>query len=121
MHDNSVLNLFKCLLLLCLMMMMLMVHDDDVAVSLNVCNIYTDGGLTPCQRRRQEYFLHPSAGDFVPHCKADGRYEELQCHGSVRYSACWCSGPNGKEIPGSRTPGPLICPSAGIRNRMHLQ
>ena len=43
-------------------------------------------------------------GAFKPLCKADGSYEEEQCHGSTGY--CWCvESKTGKEIPGTRRRG----------------
>ncbi|XP_037617772.1 nidogen-2 isoform X9 [Sebastes umbrosus] len=44
----------------------------------------------------------PSIGAFVPQCNHDGRYRQLQCHGSTGH--CWCVDDRGQEIAGTRTP-----------------
>ena len=42
-------------------------------------------------------------GAFVPKCKADGSFEEKQCHSSTGY--CWCvDSKTGTEIRGTRKP-----------------
>ena len=51
-------------------------------------------------------------GAFKPQCKADGSYEEKQCHGSTGY--CWCvESKTGKEIPGTKK-GPGRGPGRGL-------
>ena len=46
---------------------------------------------------------------FVPRCKQDGRYEEVQCHGGE----CWCVDQNGKKIPKTNSTEPIKCPASG--------
>jgi hypothetical protein len=36
---------------------------------------------------------------FIPVCRADGRYVEVQCHYGTGY--CWCVNLDGKPVPGS--------------------
>ena len=43
----------------------------------------------------------PLIGAFVPSCKVNGDYEEIQCHGSTGF--CWCVDKFGNEMEGTRT------------------
>nr|XP_019960182.1 PREDICTED: nidogen-2 isoform X7 [Paralichthys olivaceus] len=43
-----------------------------------------------------------SVGAFIPQCDSDGRYRQLQCHGSTGH--CWCVDIRGQERAGTRTP-----------------
>uniref|UniRef100_A0A673GWB0 Thyroglobulin type-1 domain-containing protein n=1 Tax=Sinocyclocheilus rhinocerous TaxID=307959 RepID=A0A673GWB0_9TELE len=36
---------------------------------------------------------------FIPECKSDGTYTEVQCHNQTGY--CWCSSPDGMPMSGS--------------------
>ncbi|EDO40369.1 predicted protein, partial [Nematostella vectensis] len=67
------------------------------------------GVLTPCQRRYQEATSSPVPGSFAPRCRADGSFEEVQCHKSQGY--CWCVDQFGNEIPRTRSIKPVRCPS----------
>ncbi|GIY17534.1 SPARC-related modular calcium-binding protein 1 [Caerostris extrusa] len=40
-----------------------------------------------------------SKGVFVPQCREDGSYAEVQCHRSTGY--CWCVDEDGKPVRGS--------------------
>ena len=42
-------------------------------------------------------------GRFVPQCKPDGRYEEVQCGAGWEY--CWCVDSSGMELTGTKTKG----------------
>jgi len=42
----------------------------------------------------------PAPGQYVPTCDANGEYEPMQCHASIRQ--CWCVDRNGVEISGTR-------------------
>ena len=42
-------------------------------------------------------------GRFVPQCKPDGRYEEVQCGAGWEY--CWCVDSTGMELTGTKTKG----------------
>ncbi|XP_078692919.1 uncharacterized protein LOC144922753 [Branchiostoma floridae x Branchiostoma belcheri] len=56
---------------------------------------------TPCIVQQRQYI--PSPGHFLPMCESDGTYAALQCHDSYGY--CFCSTPQGYEIPGTRAFG----------------
>lgn len=46
-----------------------------------------------------------------PECKADGKFEEVQCKSLTK--ECWCVDASGSERTGSRTTKYLRCPQAG--------
>ena len=46
-------------------------------------------------------------GRFIPQCKADGSFEEVQCHSSTGY--CWCVDTEGWELPGTKIRGTPDC------------
>ncbi|CAB4002251.1 cell death abnormality 1-like isoform X1, partial [Paramuricea clavata] len=73
---------------------------------------------TGCQLAKEAAMKLPAIGRFVPSCKADGSYEEKQCHGSTGF--CWCVDKNGREWFGSRKRGQVDCPKdmcpAGVKN-----
>ena len=46
-------------------------------------------------------------GRFVPQCKPDGRFEEVQCGAGWKY--CWCVDSAGTELPGTKTEGWPTC------------
>ena len=54
----------------------------------------------------------PMVGAFLPSCKLNGDYEEVQCHGSTGY--CWCVDKLGNELPGTRTRGEPNCTLSGM-------
>ncbi|XP_066276369.1 uncharacterized protein [Branchiostoma lanceolatum] len=41
-------------------------------------------------------------GVYLPQCRDDGGYQDMQCHPSTGY--CWCVTVDGTEIPGTQTP-----------------
>ena len=55
-------------------------------------------------------------GTYIPQCKADGTYNEKQCHASIGY--CWCvDSISGVEIQGTRKgpgQGDVICSTSII-------
>ena len=51
------------------------------------------------------------AGKYVPRCRVDGTYDEVQC--DVVAGQCWCVDRDGKEIRGTRSEGIIRCPGAG--------
>jgi len=55
-------------------------------------------------------------GAFVPDCKKDGSWEEMQCWGSTGY--CWCVNEYGEKIPGSEGEdrGPVECGNGKDKN-----
>ncbi|PFX15746.1 Equistatin [Stylophora pistillata] len=75
------------------------------------------GDLTPCQKAQRENSDVPF-GSYLVRCKQDGSYEEVQCNGSSGF--CWCVQKNGTELSGTKTRGPLLCPTLG-RGLTHCQ
>lgn len=59
------------------------------------------GNLTKCELERMQEHL---PGRFNPKCEVDGRYSEIQCHGSTGY--CWCVNENGEKMPKTEVKGP---------------
>lgn len=55
-------------------------------------------GYADCHEHKNKTEAKPGA--FIPKCKADGTYQQMQCHGSTGY--CWCADENGKEIEDSK-------------------
>ena len=71
-----------------------------------------DDRLTLCQKASQEAEKQPFRDGYIPKCKSDGRFEEIQCLASQK--VCWCVDQAGNEIQGTRTSSNnLRCPSAG--------
>ncbi|XP_026133570.1 nidogen-1-like [Carassius auratus] len=66
---------------------------------------------TRCQLHRESVLgvprgPRPVPGPYVPTCDAQGEYDPIQCHASIRQ--CWCVDRDGQEIFGTRTgPGRL--------------
>uniref|UniRef100_A0A673HWR1 SPARC-related modular calcium-binding protein 1-like n=1 Tax=Sinocyclocheilus rhinocerous TaxID=307959 RepID=A0A673HWR1_9TELE len=56
-----------------------------------------------CQLARSQALRASAHSDssavFIPECKADGTYTEVQCHNQTGY--CWCSSPDGIPMSGS--------------------
>ena len=55
---------------------------------------------SPCLRQQLEARRSKHLGVFVPKCRPDEGYEEVQCHGAV----CFCTDEDGEEIDGTRVP-----------------
>jgi len=53
-------------------------------------------------------------GAFVPTCKADGSWEEMQCWASTGH--CWCVNEFGEKIAGSEKKGPVKCDDGKDKN-----
>lgn len=70
------------------------------------------GDSTPCQKAQRKNSVVPF-GSYLVRCKQDGSYEEVQCNGSSGF--CWCVQKNGTELSGTKTRGPLLCPTLDIR------
>ena len=49
--------------------------------------------------------------EFVPHCKPDGDWGEIQCHATS--GECWCVDEEGLEILNTRSNGQVTCPKFG--------
>ena len=60
----------------------------------------TDKKETKCQREYLSATKNSAPGRFVPRCKLDGSYADVQCRGSV----CYCVDKDGNEIIGTKTP-----------------
>ncbi len=72
--------------------------------------------LTPCQRERSRRLHLPlMAGKYVPRCRVDGTYDEVQC--DVTTGQCWCVDLDGREIRGTRSEGIIQCPGEGTHIR----
>ena len=65
-----------------------------------------DDTLTKCERHVQKNLIDGS--QFVPSCKRDGTYEDVQCDGSS--AECWCVDRDGKELPQTRSKDLVKCP-----------
>ena len=69
------------------------------------------GNLTSCQKRQKVAMELSSSGpniwNFIPRCRADGGYHEIQCH--VGTGQCWCVDINGNEIWGTTAQGLPDC------------
>ena len=80
-----------------------------------MCNyfLYLIGNsLTKCQKQLQEAIhLPPDLKRFVPHCKFNGNYEEIQCNRSS--GLCWCVEKDMKEISSTVTNQTVHCPLFG--------
>ncbi|EDO40364.1 predicted protein, partial [Nematostella vectensis] len=64
---------------------------------------------TECQSQVKQALETPSGkGRFVPRCKADGQFEEVQCNEWT--GQCWCVDNSGIEIQGTRTKDFVSCP-----------
>ncbi|KAM7443673.1 hypothetical protein ABFA07_007562 [Porites harrisoni] len=62
--------------------------------------------LTLCQLQRLQSGT-PMPGRYIPQCKDDGSFEEVQCHPSTGY--CWCVDTEGWEIAGTKIRGMPSC------------
>lgn len=51
-------------------------------------------------------------GRYIPQCKADGSFEEVQCHPSTGY--CWCVNTQGWEIKGTKVRGRPTCSKGNL-------
>ena len=69
---------------------------------------FTVGNFTKCELERQgvlntfpvsEGKPQPLLGAFMPKCKADGSFAEVQCHTSTGY--CWCVDEEGNKRNGT--------------------
>ena len=68
---------------------------------------------TECQLAVEKALQTPASSDpFVPRCKEDGKFEEVQC--SEFTGECWCVDKNGKEKPETRTAEMPQCQLKGM-------
>ncbi|XP_064427121.1 nidogen-2 isoform X4 [Mirounga angustirostris] len=78
------------------------------------CTPDPSSGLKPCeQQQRHAQAQHTSTGSrlHIPQCDEQGRFLPLQCHGMTGF--CWCVDPDGREVPGTRTPPGSMPPRCG--------
>ena len=75
-------------------------------------SFYKDDTLKKCERHAQKSLI--DAEKFVPRCKRDGTYEDVQCDGSS--GQCWCVDKEGKEIPQTRSKDRVKCPQQSKRD-----
>lgn len=70
---------------------------------------------TACQLEVEKALQTPYSPDrFVPRCKEDGSYEDVQCSENTR--ECWCVNSLGVEQRGTRSRDFVTCPVMGKRN-----
>lgn len=66
-----------------------------------------------CQYQYQRQSENAVPGAFVPRCKPDGSYDDVQCRGSV----CYCVDRRGHELQGTRVSmgqGSPVCATPGM-------
>lgn len=74
--------------------------------------LFSEISLTQCQKQLQEAINLPSDPErFVPRCKFDGGYEEVQCQNST--GLCWCVDQDGNEMSSTATNGTVTCLNIG--------
>ncbi|XP_002734929.1 uncharacterized protein LOC100329048, partial [Saccoglossus kowalevskii] len=68
------------------------------------CEAYRPLG-TPCLRHREEARNSIDLGGraYIPACRDDGFYSEIQCYSGQDAGYCWCVDYKGQEISGTRT------------------
>lgn len=68
--------------------------------------------IKACQLAVEKALQSPASPDrFVPRCKEDGRFEEVQC--SEVTGECWCVDSLGVEQRGTRSRDFITCPGMG--------
>lgn len=60
-----------------------------------------------CLEKYRQAMENYNIGTFVPQCKPDGRYEEVQCGAGWDY--CWCVDATGRELSGTKRRGWPTC------------
>lgn len=73
---------------------------------------FLESVMTPCQKAQKNSSSLPVGDSHLIRCKQDGSYEEVQCSGSTGF--CWCVDEKGFQLNGTKTRGPLKCPSLGL-------
>ncbi|XP_069117953.1 SPARC-related modular calcium-binding protein 1-like isoform X8 [Argopecten irradians] len=74
--------------------------------SKGVCSALSALPKTKCMQEREEaqaIARKPTLGIFIPECKQDGSFTEVQCHAATGY--CWCVTNDGKPIAGTSISG----------------
>ncbi|KAJ7356063.1 Nidogen-2 [Desmophyllum pertusum] len=70
------------------------------------CTAQLKSKLTLCQLQMLQSG-EPMPSRYIPQCKKDGSFEEVQCHGSTGY--CWCVDTRGTEIKETKVRGRPSC------------
>lgn len=87
-------------------------HEVDSSIYIYSGLFFSETSLTQCQKQLQEVInLPPDPDRFVPRCKFDGSFEEVQCHNST--GLCWCVDRDGNELPSTATSLTVTCPNIG--------
>ncbi|KAK3737699.1 hypothetical protein QZH41_008038 [Actinostola sp. cb2023] len=73
---------------------------DDLQTILDKLRLHIckEPELTKCQTKHREALKTARPGDFIPQCKGDGSFENVQCHSME----CYCVDQEGNEIYGTR-------------------
>ncbi|KAI0211466.1 hypothetical protein LSAT2_003687 [Lamellibrachia satsuma] len=77
--------------------------------SLRVRSVEASGPASKCSDERGQALKQATQSTpdvYIPECKADGTFNEVQCHIATGY--CWCVADDGKPIPGSSVRGTQI-------------
>ena len=72
--------------------------------------LIADANITPCEKKRRDAIFYSKK--FIPFCKPDGSWSEIQCGKSSR--DCWCVDIGGNEVLGTRGSNLEICPDFGL-------
>ena len=72
----------------------------------------TGHGLTLCQLLHEKAVTNSSEEIYIPQCKRNGNFEDVQCHGLSK--ECWCVNQEGQEVTGTRTNGTISCSGLGL-------
>lgn len=64
--------------------------------------------LTRCEKNRKTAQASNNFGRMVPlpECTERGEYKRMQCQSQPGIGDCWCVGPDGIQIPGTKIRGP---------------
>ncbi|XP_078462414.1 SPARC-related modular calcium-binding protein 1 isoform X2 [Lampetra planeri] len=71
--------------------------------------------MSSCQQDRARAQERQDKNSFIPECKEDGTYAEVQCHSSTGY--CWCVTSEGRPISGTSVRNTLPKCTGVERNR----
>lgn len=80
-----------------------MLSQIQLEAELKLFSFDSDEMLTPCQVEHRQTMRNFGYNKFIPLCKPDGRYEEVQC--GRGWLHCWCVNISGRELSGTRTTG----------------
>uniref|UniRef100_S4RY98 SPARC related modular calcium binding 2 n=1 Tax=Petromyzon marinus TaxID=7757 RepID=S4RY98_PETMA len=72
--------------------------------------------MSSCQQDRARAQERQDKNSFIPECKEDGTYAEVQCHSSTGY--CWCVTSEGRPISGTSVRNTLPKCTGIERNRV---